>query len=73
MRTDGNKPIVFSTPVNMAVLQVIPDGCQGMLLDMFGTFVHPLETELQLKSNHRIGRFSDARKGKEIRPERLSY
>ena len=22
---------------------------------------------------HRIGRFSDARKGKEIRPERLSY
>jgi hypothetical protein len=21
----------------------IQDGCQGMLLDMFGTFVHPLE------------------------------
>ena len=51
MRTDGSKPIVFSTPVNMEVLQVIPDGFQGMLLVMFGTFVHPLETELQLKSN----------------------
>ena len=59
--------------VNMEVLQVIPDGCQGMLLDMFGTFAHPLETERQLKSNHRIGCFSDASKSKEIRPERLSY
>ena len=28
-----------------------------MLLDMFGTFVHPLETELGIKSHHRIGRF----------------
>jgi [pyruvate, water dikinase]-phosphate phosphotransferase / [pyruvate, water dikinase] kinase len=35
-----------------------------MLLDMFGTFVHPLEQELQIKSNHRIGRFSDASKSK---------
>jgi regulator of PEP synthase PpsR (kinase-PPPase family) len=49
----------------MEVLEVIRDGCQGMLLDMFGTFVHPLETELQVKSNHRIGRFSDASKSKE--------
>ncbi len=62
---DGNKPIVFTTLVNMDVLKVITEGCQGMLLDMFGTFVHPLETELQLKSNHRIGRFSDASKSKE--------
>ncbi len=61
---DGNKPIVFTTLVNMEVLKVISDGCQGMLLDMFGTFVNPLETELQLKSNHRIGRFSDASKSK---------
>ena len=36
-----------------------------MLLDMFGMFVHPLEQELQIKSNHRIGRFSDASKSKE--------
>ncbi len=62
---DGNRPIVFTTLVNEDVLKVISDGCQGMLLDMFGTFVHPLETELQLKSNHRIGRFSDASKSKE--------
>jgi regulator of PEP synthase PpsR (kinase-PPPase family) len=62
---DGNKPIVFTTLVNVDVLQVITDGCEGMLLDMFGTFVRPLETELNLKSNHRIGRFSDASKSKE--------
>jgi hypothetical protein len=62
---DGAKPIVFTTLVNMEVLQVIQAGCQGMLLDMFGTFVHPLEQELNLKSNHRIGRFSDASKSKE--------
>lgn len=62
---DGKKPIVFTTLVNMEVLKVISDSCQGMLLDMFGTFVHPLEKELQLKSHHRIGRFSDASKSKE--------
>ena len=62
---DGNKPIVFTTLVNMEVLKVIQENCQGMLLDMFGMFVHPLENELGLKSNHRIGRFSDASKSKE--------
>jgi len=36
-----------------------------MLLDMFGTFVHPLENELGLKSSHRIGRFSDVSKSQE--------
>ncbi|MEI7513928.1 MAG: pyruvate, water dikinase regulatory protein [Betaproteobacteria bacterium] len=61
---DGAKPIVFTTLVNMEVLQVIQDNCQGMLLDMFGMFVRPLELELDLKSNHRIGRFSDASKSK---------
>ena len=41
----------------MEVLKVIQDGCKGMLLDMFGTFVHPLEQELGIKSHHRVGRF----------------
>ena len=64
---EGCKPIVFTTLVNMEVLQVIQEGCKGMLLDMFGTFVHPLEQELGIKSNHRIGRFSDASKARSIR------
>ena len=37
---EGRKSIVFTTLVNMEVLKVIQEGCKGMLLDMFGTFVH---------------------------------
>ena len=62
---EGRKPVVFTTLVNMDVLKVIQDGCKGMLLDMFGTFVRPLETELGLKSLHRVGRFSDVSRSKE--------
>ncbi len=63
---EGTKPIIFTTLVNMDVLQVINDGCASTckLLDMFGTFVNPLEEELGIKSNHRVGRFSDASKSK---------
>lgn len=63
--TEGRKPIVFTTLVDMEVLKVIQTECKGMLLDMFGTFVNPLEAELNIKSNHRIGRFSDASKSQE--------
>jgi regulator of PEP synthase PpsR (kinase-PPPase family) len=49
----------------MEVLAVIKAQCNGMLLDMFGIFVAPLESELGIKSNHRVGRFSDASKSKE--------
>jgi regulator of PEP synthase PpsR (kinase-PPPase family) len=62
---EGKRPIVFTTLANMDVLEVIQTECKGMLLDMFGTFVQPLEIELEMKSNHRIGRFSDASKSKE--------
>jgi regulator of PEP synthase PpsR (kinase-PPPase family) len=62
---EGRRPIVFTTLVNMEVLAVIKSQCDGMLLDMFGMFVAPLESELGLKSNHRVGRFSDASKSKE--------
>ncbi len=62
---EGKRPLVFTTVVNMAVLKVIKSHCNGMILDMFGTFVEPLETELGIKSNHRVGRFSDASKSKE--------
>jgi len=61
---DGARPIVFTTLANMEVLQVIEEGCNAMLLDMFDTFVRPLEIELGVKSNHRIGRFSDVSKSK---------
>lgn len=62
---EGSKPIVFTTLVNTEVLDVIKANCHGMLLDMFATFVEPLEKELAVKSNHRVGRFSDASKSQE--------
>ena len=65
MEVEGIKPIVFTTLVNMDVLAVLQAHCQGMLLDMFGTFVHPLEQELGIKSHHRVGRFSDVSKSKQ--------
>nr|MBP8062023.1 kinase/pyrophosphorylase [Polaromonas sp.] len=43
---EGLRPIVFTTLVNMEVLAVIKADCNGMLLDMFGMFVAPLEGEL---------------------------
>ena len=66
---EGRKPIVFTTLVNMEVLSVILEGCKEktMLMDMFSIFVNPLEKELGIKSNHRVGRFSDASKSQEYR------
>jgi hypothetical protein len=63
---EGKRPIVFITLVNDEVREVIarPDS-KGLVLDMFRTFVEPLEVEFGVKSNHRVGRFSDAAKSQE--------
>jgi regulator of PEP synthase PpsR (kinase-PPPase family) len=61
---EGKRPLVFTTVANDEVLAVFESHCRGMLLDMFATFVQPLEVELGIKSNHRVGRFSDASKSK---------
>jgi regulator of PEP synthase PpsR (kinase-PPPase family) len=63
---EGRKPIVFITLVNDDVRQIITaDACRGLVLDMFRAFVEPLEIEFGVKSNHRVGRFSDAAKSSE--------
>ena len=56
---EGERPIVFTTLVDPQMMGILREGCKGMLLDMFGTFVAPIEAELGLKSLHRVGRFSD--------------
>ena len=56
---EGRRPIVFTTCVNEEVLAVMKSGSKGLMLDMFTTFVEPLEAEFEMKSNHRVGRFSD--------------
>ncbi len=53
---DGKKPIVFSTLVNPAVAATLKASAQGFFVEMFETFVEPLERELGLKSTHTIGR-----------------
>lgn len=63
---EGKRPIVFVTLVNDEVRNIVAgDHCQGLVLDMFRTFVEPLEAEFGIKSNHRVGRFSDVAKSQE--------
>ena len=68
--TEGRKPIVFVTLVNPAILAILKgtgSGTlqKGMLLDMFNTFIEPLEAEFGMTSNHRVGRFVDVSKSQE--------
>lgn len=54
-RLDGHRPIVFSTMVDSEINEVVRQAnCR--FLDLFATFVEPLEHELGAKSTHRIGR-----------------
>ncbi len=73
---EGKKPIVFITLVDDEVRNILtgPD-CRGLVLDMFRTFVEPLEIEFGIKSNHRIGRFPDIAKSDEYndRIEAINY
>ena len=65
-RQEGRRPIVFITLANDTVRDVIASPrCTGLVLDMIRTFVEPLEEELGIKSNHRVGRFSDAARSQE--------
>lgn len=75
MDAEGRRPIVFSTLVNPDVLGVLEVHCHGLLLDMFCTFVQPLENELGMKSQHRVGRFSDISQSKSYldRMEAINY
>ncbi|HEX4855576.1 MAG TPA: pyruvate, water dikinase regulatory protein [Limnobacter sp.] len=52
---DGQKPLVFSTLVNSVINDVVKQA-NGIFMDLFLTFVEPLEKELNTKSTHRIGR-----------------
>jgi [pyruvate, water dikinase]-phosphate phosphotransferase / [pyruvate, water dikinase] kinase len=63
---EGRRPIVFITLVSDEVRSIVTGSeCKGLVLDMFRTFVEPLEAEFGIKSNHRVGRFSDASKSEE--------
>lgn len=52
---DGQRPIVFSTLVKPRLSEIVRQAA-GMHMDLFQTFVEPLEQELGVKSTHTIGR-----------------
>ena len=54
-RLDGTRSIVFSTLVNTEINAVVRRA-DAMFLDLFATFVEPLEIEFGARSTHNIGR-----------------
>lgn len=55
---EGERPVVFITLVEPEVCEIVR-AAPALVLDMFRTFVEPLEAEFRMTSNHRIGRFPD--------------
>ena len=62
---EGLKPVVFVTLIDPAVLLIVKEQCKGLVLDLFNTFIEPLEAEFGVTSNHRVGRFSEVAKSQE--------
>ena len=42
---EGRKPVVFITLVNPEILAIVKHESKGLVLDMFNTFIEPLEAE----------------------------
>jgi len=62
---EGKRVIVFATLVDREVLHIVRQHCKGLVMDMFNTFIEPLEEEFEIKSNHRVGRFPDVARSQE--------
>lgn len=61
---EGKRSIVFITLINREVRDIVVTA-NALVLDMFRTFIEPLEVEFGIKSNHRVGRFDDVSKSQE--------
>ena len=61
---EGTRPVVFITLIDPEVRDIVTLS-KALVLDMFLTFVEPLEAEFGIKSNHRVGRFDDVAKSQE--------
>ena len=64
-QVEGRRPVVFVTLVNTEILNVVKERSHGLVMDMFNTFIEPLEAEFGITSNHRIGRFADVSESQE--------
>ncbi len=50
-----NRPLIFVT-ITEAKVRHIVSKAHGMVMDLLGTFIEPLELELQMPSSHAVGR-----------------
>lgn len=51
---DGERPIIFDTIVNEEIRRILSQ-CDGFKIDVFSTFLSPLESELQTRSSYSVG------------------
>lgn len=52
--TDGARPIIFDTIVNEEIRRILSQS-DGFKIDVFSTFLNPLENELQTRSSYSVG------------------
>lgn len=52
---DGDRPLVFDTIVNGSIREIISQA-DGFMVDIFGTFLSPLEQELNSSSSYSVGK-----------------
>jgi len=71
---DAGSPLVFDTIVDQKIRAAFKD-CEGFMVDIFGTFLKPIEKALGTKSNYHVGTshsITDDRKYKQ-RIEAVQY
>lgn len=66
------KPIIFATLLKPELRQLIATS-HAMFLDLFGTFIDPLEHELKTKSSHAIGRSHEMNMAYNQRIEAINF
>ena len=65
-QAEGRRPVVFLTLVDPEILAIMKTQAHGgLVMDMFNTFIEPLEAEFGITSNHRVGRFADVSNSQE--------
>jgi [pyruvate, water dikinase]-phosphate phosphotransferase / [pyruvate, water dikinase] kinase len=55
-----HRPLIFVTITDAKIRHIISKS-HGMVMDLLGTFIEPLELELQMQSSHAVGRSHNTR------------
>ena len=57
--SDGERPVIFSTLVDSEISSIVQSS-NALYMDCFQVFIAPMEAELEVKSNHSVGRSHSA-------------